>query len=308
MLSELFYWILNISIIGSLSGLIVLLLRKIKKLPRFAAYLLWSVPFLRLWIPFGIANQYSLLSLLSKFTTKTIVIWEKVPGLKIPELTTTNLVMAADHYFPIVYKTDSLKNVFAVASVVWAIVVAAAILASGLLYVVTKSELRAAVLIRDNIYQSDKIIAPAVYGIFRPKIIIPTAIAECDIDYILMHEQVHISRRDNLLRVIAVITACVHWFNPLAWIFLKCFFADMELSCDAKVLKKLEDHQTKNYASALLSCASGKTFFASSFGGAKTKIRIQNILLYKKLTALPSLFFGALFIAIVIVLITNAPV
>ena len=73
MLAEIFYWVLNISIIGSVAGLVVFSLRKIKTLPRFAVYVLWVLPLIRFWLPFGIANEYSLLSLISRFTTKTVV-------------------------------------------------------------------------------------------------------------------------------------------------------------------------------------------------------------------------------------------
>ncbi|MDF2510641.1 MAG: antirepressor regulating drug resistance protein [Herbinix sp.] len=301
MLSEIFYWVLNINILGSVAGLIVLSLRKIRTLPRFAVYFLWLLPLIRLWLPFGIANKYSLLSLISKFTTKTVVIWEELP-----QFTTTNSIMGANSYFPIEYKTNLLENVFNVASIVWIIVCCAAILTTALLYFFTKSELKSAELIKGNIYKSDRITSPAVYGIIRSRIIIPTAIADGDIDYIILHEQVHIGRRDNLFRIIAVITACVHWFNPLSWIFLKCFFADMELACDAKVLKSLNQTQTKEYARTILTCASSKTFLASAFGGAKTKVRIENILSYKKLTVLSSLYFAALVVVISIIIITNA--
>lgn len=303
MLSEIFYWVLNISIIGSVTGLIVLSLRKIKFLPRFVIYILWVLPLIRLWLPFGIANEYSLLSLISRFTTKTVVIWEESP-----QLTTTNSIMGANSYFPIVYKTDLLENVFNVASVIWIIVCCAAILTSALLYFFAKSELKSAVLIKDNVYKSDRITATAVYGVIRPKIIIHSAIADGDIDYIILHEQTHIDRRDNLFRIVAVITTCVHWFNPLSWIFLKCFFADMELSCDAKVLKSLNESQTKEYARTILDCSSGKAFFASAFGGAKTKVRIENVLSYKKLTVLSSLCFAALVLVIAVIIITNASV
>jgi beta-lactamase regulating signal transducer with metallopeptidase domain len=303
MLSEIFYWVLNVSIIGSVAGLIVLSLRKIKALPRFVVYVLWILPLIRLWLPFGIANEYSLLSLISRFTTKTVVIWEELP-----QLTTTNSIMGANSYFPIEYKTDLLENVFNVVSVVWIIVCCTAILTSALLYFFTKSELKSAKLIKSNIYKSDRITATAVYGIIRPKIIIPAAIANEDIGYIILHEQVHIERRDNLFRVVALITACVHWFNPLTWIFLKCFFADMELACDAKVLKKLNERQTKEYARTILTYASSKAFFVSAFGGAKTKLRIENILSYKKLTVLSSLCFAALVVVIAVIIITNATV
>ena len=68
----------------------------------------------------------------------------------------------------------------------------------------------------------------------------------------------------------------------------------MELACDAKVLKGLNEYQTKEYALTILNCASGKPFFASAFGGAKTKVRIENILLYTKLTVFSSLCFAIL--------------
>lgn len=303
MISEIFYWVLNISIIGSAAGLIVLGLRKINRLPRFAVYLLWAIPLIRLWIPFGIANPYSLLSLISRFTTKTVVIWNSLP-----EVTMTNTIMGANSYFPIKYKTNLLERVLGVASIVWIIIGVGAVIASIMLYWLTKTELRSIELIRDNIYKSDKIKTPAVYGVIRAKIIIPAEIVEGDIGYIIIHEQVHIRRKDNLFRVIAVITACVHWFNPLSWVFLKCFFEDMELACDAKVLKSLDKKQAKDYANVIIDCAAGKTFFASAFGGATTRVRIENILSYKKLTLLSSLCLAALVVAMVVALITNAVV
>lgn len=303
MLSEIFYWVLNISITGSLVGLIILSLQKIKKIPRFAIYLMWGIPLVRFWIPLGVANKYSLLSLISQFTTKTVLV-----DNKLSDISMTNFVMGASSYFPIEYKTNLLETVFRVASVIWIIGMTIAIIISFLLYFFTKSEIRFAVNIKDNIYKSDRITSPAVYGIIHPKIIIPSEIANGEIDYIIMHESVHIRRKDNLLRVIAVTTVCLHWFNPLSWIFLKCFFEDMELSCDAKVLKNLNKNQTKDYANAILACASRKTFFVAAFGGVKTRVRIENILSYRKLTVLSSVCFALLFISVAIILFTNAVV
>jgi len=47
----------------------------------------------------------------------------------------------------------------------------------------------------------------------------------------------------------------------------------MELACDVKVVKKLSEQQTKEYASSVLAASVGKAFFASAFGGAKTRVR-----------------------------------
>lgn len=304
MAGDIFYWVLNVSILGSVAGLIVMLLRCIRVFPRYGIYMLWTLPLIRLWVPVGVASQYSLLSFISQYTTKTIVVWETVSSS--PELTMTNSIQAAQSYFPIVYKTDLLKNIFYTAGLVWAIIASSAILCSVLLYIFTKSTLNDAEHIKDNIYRSDKILSPAVYGIIKPKIILPANIADTDLEYILRHERIHIRRRDNLLRVVAVVTACIHWFNPLVWIFLNHFFTDMELACDANVLKNLADDDKKAYASALLSCSAGKTYYASAFGGAKTKLRIDSILSYKKLTLLSGLSFAVLFIMVAVTVITNA--
>ena len=304
MISEVFYWILNISILGSAVGLIVLLLRRVRVLPRFAVYLLWALPLIRFWMPIGPASKYSLLSFLSQYTTKTVVVWELAPHSQY--FTATNFMQAAIQYSPIVYTTDLLQNIFNIGGMIWAIVAAGAILCSILLYIFTKSALKGADHVKDNIYRSDKVLSPAVYGIFRPKIILPVNIADTDPEYILNHEQVHIRRLDNLWRMIAVITACVHWFNPLVWVFLKAFMSDMELACDAGVLKKLDQDQHNAYASAILSYSFSKSYIASAFGGAKAKARIENILSYKRLTLLSCICIGLLVTAVAITLLTNS--
>lgn len=298
MLSEIFYWVLNLSILGSICGCLVLLISKIPKIPPFLTYLLWFVPLVRFYIPFGIANKYSLLSLISKFTTKTVAIS--------PDLTISNYLMVANSYFPITYKTSLLEKIFSVSSLIWVIIAAALIIAMLLLYFSTKSELKNAEHIKDNIYKSDKILSPAIYGIIKPKIIIPAILADSDITFIVMHETTHIKRCDNLWRSVAIFTACIHWFNPLSWVLIKRYFADMEFACDSAILKNLQINEQKEYAQALLCVANGKTFFASAFSGAKTKLRIEKVLSYKKLAFFSSLCFVSLFIIITAVLLTNA--
>ena len=101
-------------------------------------------------------------------------------------------------------------------------------------------------------------------------------------------------------------TVCVHWFNPLAWLFLKLLFADLELACDEAVLRKCNAEQRKEYAHTLLSAVERTNVFASSFGGAKIRMRVENILSYKKLSALSATGMVALLIAIAYILLTNA--
>ncbi|GAU79680.1 regulatory sensor-transducer [Fusibacter sp. 3D3] len=220
--------------------------------------------------------------------------------------TTSNFVQAAESYFPVVYKTELLKNIFETASIIWGIITALAILTLFFLYTLSKHKLQDVCHLEGEVWISEKVSTPAVYGIIKPKIIMPDWILPEERPIILAHERIHIRRRDNLWRIVALITACVHWFNPLSWLFLQWFFTDMELACDAKVLKTLGDRSAQDYAATLLSCASGQRYFTSPFGGVKTRIRIESVLSYKRLTLLSTVAFGALIVAICFVLITNA--
>ncbi len=302
MVAEVFYWVLNMSIVGSLAGLVILLLRRIKRLPRFCVYVLWLAPLIRLWLPLSVSGQYGLMSLVSRFATKTVVVFEASGA----DVAFTNSIMAAKSYFPIVFKTNVLESVFSISGFIWIVVFCALIITAALLYYFTKSEVRKAAKVSGNVYRCGSVTSPAVYGIFRPKIILPDNVPDESLEYILLHENVHLKRKDNLLRCIAVVTACLHWFNPLAWLFLKYVFEDMELACDAKVLKALGGEEKKKYALALLNFASKKTLYTSAFGASKTRVRIENILSYKKLTIVSSVFFFALTTAVIVLLLMNA--
>lgn len=301
MLSEVFYWVFNMSISASVVGIIVLLLGKIKKLPRRLAHMLWSIPFLRMWVPVGIPGKYSLMTLISKFTTKRVVVYDGALNL-----TVTNHVMAADSYFPITYKISLLDKLFNIASILWIIVAVAFLTVIIILYAITKSELKDAGLLRDNIYVSDRITVPAAYGIFRPKIILPKGYELRDLRYILEHESAHIHRKDNFWRIIAVISASVHWFNPFAWLFLKKFMEETELACDEQVLADSGEDEKKAYAMALVECAESRNAFVSAFGGAKIRVRIDHILSYSKLSIISIIGFTVFAIAIGYVLLANA--
>ena len=306
MLSEIFYWLLNMSIVGGVVSIIILVLRKIRIIPKSFVYMLWVIPLIRLILPFGMTSKYSLMTLVSNLTTRTVVVYEGTEF--IPELSYTNSIMAANSYFPVEYKTNLLETVFRVTSILWVIIAVAAVLTAILLYVFTKSEIKGAVPYKDNIFISDRITSPALYGIIRPKIIVPYGLSEADLNYIIIHEKSHAKRHDNLWRALAVMICCIHWFNPICWLSLRYFLEDMELSCDNKVLRKLTDKEKKEYAYTILKAATHKNLFVAAFGGAKIKIRVENILSYRKLTIISALLFSALVVSIFIILVTNAAI
>ena len=303
MLGEIFYWIFNMSIAATICVMPLLLLRLIKKIPRRIFIWLWLVPFIRMCIPVGISSKYGIMALLSKFTTRTVTIVQIGDD---SALTMMNHVMMANSYFPITYKVNLLEDLFNIASVVWLVVALAAILALAIIYFVTLGEVKDAKKLKDNIYISDKIKTPAVYGIIKPKIILPIEYQESELNYILMHENAHIKRKDNLVRLLAFIIVCLHWFNPFAWLLLKLLYSDIELACDESVLSNCDETERKKYAYTLLSTAEKTNVFAASFGGSKIRIRIENILSYKKISIFSIVAFSSLIIAICYVLLTNA--
>ncbi|MBP3305672.1 MAG: M56 family metallopeptidase [Oscillospiraceae bacterium] len=303
MLQESFYWIFNMSIAAAITGVLIMLVRLVKRIPRRLAVFLWLIPFLRMTIPFGLSSPYSLMSLLSGITTKTIVVYQPTDNVAFSMM---NSVMAADSYCPITYKVNSLEKVFGAASVIWIIVFSAIFLMLAVIYFTTLREMKDAAHLRNNIYLSDKIISPAVYGIIKPRIILPISYQDKDIELIILHEKMHIRRADNLWRMLAFLIAAAHWFNPFCWVFLKLFLADLELSCDECVLVKLGDNRAKEYALSLLESRQSTTVFASAFGGAKIRTRIENILSFKKMTRFSLTVFITLIVAVFYVLLTNA--
>lgn len=264
---------------------------------------LWLVPFLRMTVPLGLNSPYSLMTLLLKITTKTVVVFQPTEDISFSMM---NSVMAANSYFPITYKVNILDDIFGVASIIWIIVSLSILLMLIIIYATTMHEIKDSTHLKENVYLSEKVTSPAVYGILRSRIILPVSYKNRDVELILQHEKAHIRGLDNLWRMIAFMVVALHWFNPIAWIFLRAFLADLELSCDERVLVRIGPDHTKEYATTLLECRQGPTVFASAFGGARIRTRIENVLSFRKLTWISLMVFVALIGVIFYVLLTNA--
>ena len=139
-----------------------------------------------------------------------------------------------------------------------------------------------------NVYQSEGIEVPIVSGIFHPGIYLPKVSLEPYQQlYILEHEQMHIRRKDFLVKAIAYGVLCLHWFNPLVWFAFAQLERSMEFSCDEAVVERLGEGQKKEYSRTLLTMAAGgfsqkeKGVFALGFLEKNTKGRIRNILEYE---------------------------
>jgi beta-lactamase regulating signal transducer with metallopeptidase domain len=83
---------------------------------------------------------------------------------------------------------------------------------------------------------------PLVTGLTKPVILLPMWFEE---DYeaaerrdALVHELMHLKRRDLWAFQAARIVAATQWFNPLAYTALRAFRTDQEAACDADVIKR----------------------------------------------------------------------
>lgn len=137
---------------------------------------------------------------------------------------------------------------------------------------------------------SDRITSPLTYGLVRPVILLPRELDPEDalrLPYVLSHELVHIRRFDVAWKALLAAAACVHWFNPLVWLMVVLANRDLELSCDAQVLRRANRDVRADYARTLVSLEERRTHFtplSSSFARNALEERIVAIMKNKKTT------------------------
>lgn len=143
------------------------------------------------------------------------------------------------------------------------------------------------------IFSNDEIASPLTCGLLRPSIYLPTRMDFRNrelLRHILLHETMHIKRKDNWAKAFMLIALCLNWFNPLVWLMAKCLARDLETACDEAVLRQCNDEESrKSYAFSLLAMAitgNRTTLLYSAFSKTEVERRIQSILHYRKASAL----------------------
>ena len=163
-----------------------------------------------------------------------------------------------------------------------------------------------------SIRQSDRVDAPLTYGIFRPVILMPKGTDWADtkkLQYILLHEYVHICRYDTVIKLIATLTLCIHWFNPLVWVMYLLLNRDLELSCDESVVRRFGVASRSAYAHVLISMEaekSGLMPFYNSFSKNAIEERITSIMKMKKASLFAIITAAVLVISFTAVFVTSA--
>lgn len=162
------------------------------------------------------------------------------------------------------------------------------------------SMLRFAVHYKYDIYYSEYVNSPFVFGIIKPKIYLPCSITKRQAEAVIRHERVHIKRLDYLVKPLCFFIAVLHWFNPFVWVAFYLMCRDMEHSCDEAVIKYSDIQDKKEYCDALLQFAlKDKDYRIGTvmFGESDCSSRIKNVLGFKN----PKRIVSALLMIIVAV-------
>lgn len=286
-MDDVFLKLVNLSISASWLILAVLVLRVVlKKAPKWVMPLLWGVVALRLVCLFSIESALSLIpsaeTIPSEIVTETRepVLYEQAT---LDIVTNPTLPSAAE--VPVGVSRQQAQVDFNIYSVLWLAGMAAllvhALVSAGKL----KRKLATAILLRDNIYESEFVDSPFVFGVVKPNIYLPMHMDEGTAAYVIAHERAHLARRDHWWKVLGYLVLALHWFNPLVWVAYILFCRDIELACDEKVVKGLDGAARADYSQALLSCAApGRAVAACplAFGEGNIKTRVKSALHYKK--------------------------
>ena len=286
-MDDVFLKLVNLSISASWLILAVLVLRVVlKKAPKWVMPLLWGVVALRLVCPFSIESVLSLIpsaeTIPSEIVTETRepVLYEQAT---LDIVTNPTLPPAAE--VTVGVSRQQAQVDFNIYSVLWLAGMAAllvhALVSAGKL----KKKLATAILLRDNIYESEFVDSPFVFGVVKPNIYLPMHMDEGTAAHVIAHERAHLARRDHWWKVLGYLVLALHWFNPLVWVAYILFCRDIELACDERVVKGLDGAARADYSQALLSCAApGRAVAACplAFGEGNIKTRVKSALHYKK--------------------------
>jgi beta-lactamase regulating signal transducer with metallopeptidase domain len=292
-MTDIFMTVLNMSVTAAFVIAVLCLARlALAKMlaPKWVSYALWAVAGFRLAAPFTFEGAFSLLPFADKPVPPTAIIENVSPvgalvagGDAIADalnggLGTVTIRLDAPAVNGMQPSTEAYHSQvwLTLFQYVWLIGIVAMTLYAVVSYVR---------LLR----RKDNVTTPFVYGFIKPKIHIPSGLAGEELRYVTLHEQTHVKRRDHLVKLFAFALLCVHWFNPFAWLAFVLLCADMEMSCDERVMRELGMDAKAEYSQALLSLSMNRRILAASplaFGEGGIKERVKNVLNFRKPTRL----------------------
>ncbi len=287
-MAAVFLKLLNLSISASWLVLAVLVLRLVsKRSPKWMNVLLWGMVALRLMLPFSIESALSLIPSAETLSPE-VVRFDPAP-------TITSGVEFIDNAV-----NPSLSESFAAAPLasvnplyvwtylagwVWLIGLGAMLLYALVSYLRLRRRVSVSLCVRENIYLCDAISSPFILGVVKPRIYLPSGLDEVERQNVLSHERAHLTRRDHWWKPLGFALLAVYWFNPLLWLAYALLCRDIELACDERVIRTMDESAVKTYSTVLLACSMPRKAVITcplAFGEIGVKERVRNALHYKK--------------------------
>lgn len=282
-MTEIFIKLLNLSISASWLVLAVLLLRFfLRRTPKWIACVLWCIVALRLVMPFTLQSSFSLIPSAEVIPQDIVTSAEPAIHSGIPAVNSAvNPVVTRQ----VMEERTALQDALSVAAKVWAAGAVGMALYGVLSWLMLSRRVKASVSLRENIYMCDNVASPFMFGLFRPKIYLPSGMGQEQIPYVLAHEKAHIRRGDHCWKPLSFWLLSVYWFNPLLWVAYILLCRDIERACDEKVIAQMGDGEKRGYSQALVACSVHRRMIMAcpvAFGEIGIKERIQGVIGYKK--------------------------
>lgn len=297
MLHNMFLQILNMSFVAVPMIIGVMIFRLFaNRIPRKFVCILWAVILFRLLCPVTIDSEWSGVMepypidapVMNQSMTVTAASTEPLPtGGVLPD-NKQNPVQSGESISAEPIQHDWLQTlVFVAGPYLWVTGLLVLAVYSVVSMILLKRRLTGAVKLRDNIYLADHLASSFVTGVLSPKIYISSQLSIEERRYVILHEQMHIRRGDHLIKLLAWLALCIHWFNPLVWGMFQFFGDDIEMACDEAVLRNAAADIRADYAGLLLRITAGRSLPVGTplaFGEGDIKARISNIMRYEKPT------------------------
>ena len=287
-MAAVFLKLLNLSISASWLVLAVLVLRLIsKRSPKWVNVLLWGIVALRLVLPFSIESALSLIPS-AETVSPAAVQFAPAPTITSGVSVIDNAVNSSlsEHFAAV--PTASVNPLYVwteIAGWVWLIGLGAMLLYALVSYLRLRRRVSVSLPVQDHIYLCDAISSPFILGVVKPHIYLPSGLDEVQRQNVLAHEQAHLARRDHWWKPLGFALLAVYWFNPVLWLAYTLLCRDIELACDERVIRTMDESAVKTYSTVLLACSMPRKAAITcplAFGEVGVKERVRNALHYKK--------------------------
>ena len=312
-MAAVFLKLLNLSISASWLVLAVLVLRLVsKRSPKWVNVLLWGIVALRLVLPFSIESALSLIPS-AETVSPAVVQFDPAPTITSGVSVIDNAVNPALSEHFAAAPTASVNPLYVwteIAGWVWLIGLGAMLLYALVSYLRLRRRVSVSLCVRENIYLCDAISSPFILGVVKPHIYLPSGLDEVQRQNVLSHERAHLTRRDHWWKPLGFALLAVYWFNPVLWLAYALLCRDIELACDERVIRTMDESAVKTYSTVLLACSIPRKAVITcplAFGEVGVKERVRNALHYKKPAFWIVVASAVVCIVVAVCFLTNPP-